>query len=64
MYEMLLQIVCKLGHSLSRRKQGITVMLEKKKGCIILEKLREILLVEADLNMVKNVHQKQNDKKG
>ena len=57
---MLLLIVCKLGHSLSLRKQGLMAMLEKNKGRIILEKLISIVLMETYFKMAKNVHRKQN----
>lgn len=39
-----------LGHSLPRWRNGLSVMLEKKKGVIEASKLRAILLMEADFN--------------
>ena len=37
---ILLHIVFKLGHSLIQVKQGLMLILEKKKGCILVDKLR------------------------
>jgi hypothetical protein len=38
------------GYSLKRWQKGLTVMLEKKQGVILVNKLRAILLMEADFN--------------
>jgi len=46
------QLACTTGYSFERWQQGLTVMLEKKVGSIIVDKLRAILLMEADFNMV------------
>jgi len=44
------EITVSMGHSPRRWQQGLSVMLEKVLGCRLLEKLRAILLMEADLN--------------
>ena len=46
------QLACTTGYLFERWQQGLTVMLEKKVGSIIVDKLRAILLMEADFNMV------------
>ena len=51
-HAILLDMATRLGCSLPRWQQGLTVMLEKKPGCILVEKLRAILLMEADFGMV------------
>ncbi len=43
-------LALKHGFHLTRWEKGLTVMLEKKPGCQIIEKLRAILLMEADFN--------------
>ena len=43
-------IALKLGFHLDRWAKGLSVMLEKKPGVTIIEKLRSILLMEADFN--------------
>jgi hypothetical protein len=45
-----LHIAVNTGHSFPRWKKGLTVMLEKTPGVILVEKLRAILLMEADFN--------------
>ena len=47
---MQLNIVLKMGLPLERWLHGLTVMLEKERGNINIEKLRAICLFEADLN--------------
>jgi hypothetical protein len=44
------EIAVSAGYSPSRWQQGLSVMLEKTKACRVPEKLRAILLMEADLN--------------
>jgi len=44
------EITVSTGHSPRRWHQGLSVMLEKVLGCRLPEKLRAILLMEADLN--------------
>lgn len=44
------EIAVSTGYSPSRWQQGLSVMLEKTKDCRVPEKLRAILLMEADLN--------------
>ena len=39
------------GYSPRRWRQGLNIMIEKKKGEINVSKLRTILLMEADFNM-------------
>ena len=51
-HAIILHIVIKLSHSLSRLQQGLMVMLEGNKACIIVYEVREILLMESDFNMV------------
>jgi hypothetical protein len=43
-------LACSTGYSFPRWKKGLTVMLEKKAGVILVDKLRAILLMEADFN--------------
>ena len=43
-------IALKLGFHLDQWAKGLSVVLEKKPGVMITEKLRSILLVEADFN--------------
>ena len=50
-----LNVVLKLGEPLERWLNGLTVMLEKERGNINIEKLRAICLFEADLNWVLKV---------
>ena len=45
-----IDIALNSGYSLKRWQKGLTVMLEKKKGVIKVNKLRAILLMEGDLN--------------
>ena len=45
----------KKGVHLSRCAQGLTVMLEKVLGCTLLNKLRAILLMEADFNFANKI---------
>ena len=45
-------ITASSGSSIDRWEQGLTVMLEKIKGNIIVDKLRAILLMEADFNFI------------
>ena len=47
-----LNVVLKLGEPLERWLNGLTVMLEKKRGNIDIEKLRAICLFETDFNWV------------
>jgi len=49
-HAMFTEIMVSTGHSQRRWQQGLSVMLEKVLGCRLLEKLRAILLMEADLN--------------
>ena len=54
-----LNIVLMMGMPLERWLHGLTVMLEKERGNINVEKLRAICLFEADLNWVlKVIHAK------
>ena len=46
-----LQINVRAGHSLKRWQKGLSCMLEKVLGVIVVDKLRAILLMEADFNM-------------
>ena len=50
------QIAYSKGHSLPRWKTGLTVMLEKEAGNINVEKLRAILLLEADFNCINKLY--------
>jgi hypothetical protein len=43
-------LVCSTGYSFPRWKKGLTVMLEKKAGVILVDKLRAILLMEDNFN--------------
>ena len=52
---MQLNIVLKMGLPLERWLHGLTVMLEKERGNINVDKLRAICLFEADLNWVLKV---------
>merc|ERR1711983_453290 len=52
---MQLNIVLQMGMPLDRWLQGLTVMLEKEKGNINIDKLRAICLFEADFNWVLKV---------
>ena len=45
-----LTLAAKLGISLSRWHKALTVLIEKTFGCILLEKIRAICLLEADYN--------------
>jgi len=49
-HAMFTEIMVSTGHSPRRWQQGLSVMLEKILGCRLPEKLRAILLMEADLN--------------
>ena len=48
-------IVTATGYSFDRWQNGLTVLLEKKEGLRIIQKLRAILLMEADFNMVNKI---------
>jgi hypothetical protein len=50
MHSVFVDIVVNLGYSPKRWQKGLTVMLEKKCGVILISKLRAILLMEADSN--------------
>lgn len=43
------------GFGLQRWSQGLSVMLEKIRGCLVVNKLRSILLMEADFNAVNKI---------
>ena len=49
-HALLTSIASKFGFSYERWKQGLSVMLEKVEGVIRVDKLRAILLMEADFN--------------
>lgn len=49
------QIAMLLGHSYARWQQYLMVMLEKKAGCIVIEKIHAILLVKVDFNIVNKI---------
>ena len=51
-HSILLHIATRRGISLQRWRRGLTIMLEKIPGCTLVEKLRAILLMEADYNML------------
>jgi hypothetical protein len=48
-------ICLKRGFSLERWARGLSCMLEKLPGCSLLDKLRSILLMEADYNAVNKI---------
>jgi hypothetical protein len=50
MHSVFVDIAVNSGFSPKRWQRGLTVMLEKKQGVILLNKLRAILLMEADFN--------------
>jgi len=50
MHSVFIDIAVNSGFSPTRWQRGLTVMLEKKKGVILVNKLRAILLMEADFN--------------
>jgi hypothetical protein len=50
MHSVFVDIAVNLGFSPTRWQRGLTVMLEKKKGVILVDKLCAILLMEADFN--------------
>jgi hypothetical protein len=50
MHAVFVDIVVNSGYSPKRWQKGLTVMLEKKQGVILVSKLRAILLMEADFN--------------
>ena len=51
-HAIILDMVTRMGTSLPRWQYGLTVVLEKKPGCLLIEKLWAILLMEADFNMI------------
>jgi hypothetical protein len=50
MHAVFVDIAINSGYSPKQWQKGLTVMLEKKQGVILVNKLRAILLMEADLN--------------
>ena len=48
-------VVLKSGQGLERWSRGMSVMLEKVAGCQLINKLRSILLMEADFNCVNKI---------
>jgi hypothetical protein len=50
MHAVFIDIAMNSGYSPTCWQQGLMVMLEKKKGVIIMDKLRAILLMKADFN--------------
>lgn len=48
-------VALKSGHGLERWSRGMSVMLEKVAGCQLINKLRSILLMEADFNCVNKI---------
>jgi hypothetical protein len=50
MHAVFMDIALNLGYSPTHWQRGLAVMLEKKKGVIIVDKLRAILMMEADFN--------------
>jgi hypothetical protein len=50
MHSIFVNIVVNSRYSPKHWQKGLTVMLEKKKGVILVNKLRAILLMEADFN--------------
>ena len=50
MHALKTEIAVRWGFALNRWSRGLSCMLEKKAGCTLVEKLRAILLVEADFN--------------
>ena len=50
-HAMKILLALKHGFHLARRAKGLSVMFKKMPGCTIIEKLRAILLMEADFNM-------------
>jgi hypothetical protein len=50
MHAVFVDITINSGYSPKRWQKGLTVMLEKKQGVILVSKLRAILLMEADFN--------------
>ena len=53
-HTILMHIVCKLSYSINWFQKWLMVMVDKNIGYIAVEKLRAILLMYADFNMVKN----------
>ena len=51
----MLQLIAHTGHSPHRWKHGMSVLLEKKPGVRLVDKLRGILLLEGDCNMYNKV---------
>jgi hypothetical protein len=47
----MLNVVYLSGYSPNRWRKGLNIMIEKKPGCVEVEKLRTILLYKADFNM-------------
>jgi hypothetical protein len=50
MHSVFVDIAVNLGYSPKQWQKGLTLMLEKKRGVILISKLRAILLMEADFN--------------
>jgi hypothetical protein len=50
MHSVFIDIAVNLGYSPKQWQEGLTVMLEKKQGVILVSKLQAILLMEADFN--------------
>ena len=50
LHAMQMQVIAKVGHTLSCWQKGLSCMLEKVMGVIVVDKLRAILLMEADFN--------------
>ena len=55
MHSLMSTIATATGYSFDRWQNGLTVLLEKKEGLRIIQKLRAILLMEADFNMVNKI---------
>ena len=51
-HAIIFDMVTRMGISLPRWQYGLTVVLEKKPGCLLIEKIRAMLIMEADFNMV------------
>jgi Reverse transcriptase (RNA-dependent DNA polymerase) len=50
-----LEVALKTGHSLERWQQGIDVMIPKKQDSLRVDKLRTIVLMEADFNFLNKI---------
>jgi hypothetical protein len=56
MHSVIADIAVNLGYSPKRWQKGLAVMLEKKRGVILISKLCAILLMEADFNFCQQNH--------